>query len=1111
MPEFEFRLTGVFQALENDVCLAEALFFPEVSCLADDRDTLRSALHHNAPHIVRALPPDELYRRRQAGPVEVAELRLTLNAPPRSAAWREPVELVLPLLKWAHGADSFLARVPVLGIEVVARSAPELELLLPEHVRAALLRGKRMRLDRLVPLQRCHKLEVEPLTFSVSLPTPRQRVADEEAEQNKKKSILKEVGVDLTRQSLAEAYEVEEMLPRLAETLTGRNPRSVLLVGPSGVGKTALVHELVRRRRSFGLGHTPFWATSGSRLVAGMSGFGMWQERCQKLWREASKARAILHVGNLMELVEVGKSEHHSQGIASFLRPYLGRGDLLVIAEATPEQLPILERLDPHLLRVFSEIRVEEPSRQRGLAILTSFALAEGLARPGAARELPIEPDALHTLDTLHRRYATYSAYPGRPLRFLHNLLADHPPGRPLRGADVTAAFARETGLPLFLLEDSVRLDLSEARGWFDERVIGQGEAVDLVVDLLAMVKARLTRPRKPIASLLFIGPTGVGKTEMAKALAEYLFGSRQRLTRFDMSEYADPLAVQRLIGGSASGEGLLTARVREQPFSVVLLDEFEKAHPQLFDLLLQVLGEGRLTDSAGRLADFCNSVVIMTSNLGAASYQQGRAGFGEVREQAREHFVREVRAFVRPEFFNRIDRIVPFAPLDEQTTLKIAVRQLQLLQARDGIRYRGVTLEVADEVAGWLARNGYDIRYGARPLKRAVEREMLAPLAEKMNGYTAETPLRVGVTLAEGVLEIHVRARTDEDGRLVPAHGADATLVETVGGCVDLRRDVQRMERCSAVTELLNEIFRLERMEERLRQGKRVSSSEDSARLDRLPKSRRIRDDLEGLREQSFALEDAALLALHSQQELDHERLRGELEKARQRWNRLLRTLFLRRFENPDAVTVAVFSEAPELLTRLSTAYAAVAGKLGGHAEVWQFLPGRQGRDQRSTPERRLVLEPPGAFSGSVPLRLRRWDRDRKSFQETETLMGPWDGVVGVALAIQAPAAFPLFSAEDGLHQFNAARDAGKCLIDTSPLPMTGATDLAFYVPPSGVERRGAISSQPRRRLYYPDRGLAEDVALGRKIDWDGRSLAELLADLMEQRFLQSARGTLG
>jgi ATP-dependent Clp protease ATP-binding subunit ClpC len=1111
MPEHEFRLTGLVQTLENDTYLAEALFFPEVSCLGDDRDELCLALEVNAAHIVRALPPLDLYRRHQTGLPEVVELRLTLDAPARSVSWREPVELTLPVLKWAHGTDNFLVHVPALDIEIVAPTLDERERLLPLHVRAALLRRKRMRLADLVRLQRCRKLEIILLSFSVKLPTPRQRVADEEVERQRKKSTLKEIAVDLTEQDLSEAYEVQDLLPRLAEALTGRNPRSVLLVGPSGVGKTALVHELVRRRRDFGLGHTPFWATSGSRLVAGMSGFGMWQERCQDLWREASKAKAVLHMGNLMELVEVGKSEHHSQGIASFLRPYLGRGDLLVLVECTPEQLPLLERQDPHLLRVFAEVRVEEPSRERGQAILASYALHAALSRPAPRSELPIDPDALHVLDRLHRRYATYSAYPGRPLRFLRNLLADQARGV-LTAGDITAAFSRETGLPLFLLEDSVRLHLAEARQWFGARVIGQAEAVDLVY-LLATVKARLTRPRKPIASLMFIGPTGVGKTEMAKALAEFLFGSRQRLTRFDMSEYADPLAVQRLIGGTISSEGLLTAKVREQPFSVILLDEFEKADPQLFDLLLQVLGEGRLTDSAGRLADFCNSVVIMTSNLGAASYQQATPGFGdrnEVRDHAREHFVREVQAFVRPEFFNRIDRVVPFAPLDEETILKIAHRQLELLQSRDGIRYRGVALDLAPEVSGWLARKGYDARYGARPLKRAIERELLAPLAEKMNAYAADTPLRVGVTLAGESLQIHVRARTDDGGRQAGAHGIDAASVETAGGCVELRRDVQRLERCSAVRELLNEIFRLERIEKRVREGKWVSPSEDTQRLGRLAQFRKLRDELRQAWEGAVELEDEALLRLHSQEALDHERLRLSLDEGRQRFNRLLRSLFVMRFDRPDEVTVAVFSEVPALLINLMAGYAGVVDRLGGAIDLWQFTPGREGRDEKSTPERRLVLEPSNALTGSESLRVRRWDRRRRTWEGPESWAAAWDGVVGTALAIRTPAANPLFAPESGLHQFNAARDAGKCLVDTSPLPMTGTLDNTFYTPPQGIERRGAIGNQARRRIYHPERSLVEDLLLGRKIAWNGGHLEVLLADLLEQRLLESARGLL-
>ncbi len=452
----------------------------------------------------------------------------------------------------------------------------------------------------------------------------------------------------------------------------------------------------------------------------------------------------ILHVGNLMELIEVGKSEHQAQGIASFLRPYLARGDLLAIAECTPEQLPLIERMEPGLLGAFARLDVDEPTAERGRAILENVALAACDVAP--SDELPISPEALDKLDRLHRRYATYSAYPGRPLRFLHGLLADRPRGQTRQSADVTAAFARETGLPLFLLEESEPLDLAEAKRWFASRVIGQAEAVDLVVDLLATVKTELARPRKPLASLLFIGPTGVGKTEMAKSLAEFLFGSAARLTRFDMSEYADPMAVQRLIGAAWQEEGLLTARVREQPFSVVLLDEVEKADAQLFDLLLQVLGEGRLTDAHGRLADFCNSVVIMTFEPRRRDLSAGRVRPGPHRRhtrQAHAHFTRAVEAFVRPELFNRIDRVVPFAPLDAETIRSIARRQLDLVQQRDGVRYRGVVLDVAAAVADWLAHKGYDPRYGARPLKRAIERELLAPLADQLNGYSGDTALR--------------------------------------------------------------------------------------------------------------------------------------------------------------------------------------------------------------------------------------------------------------------------------------------------------------------------------------------------------------------------------
>src|SRR5215213_3750783 len=370
------------------------------------------------------------------------------------------------------------------------------------------------------------------------------------------------------------------------------------------------------------------------------------------------------------------------QGIASFLRPKIARGELLTVVECTPEQLPVLERRDPNLLGAFQQIVIEEPDRQTGLKILES--VAKEFAEMKNEQDRRTESEAVKTIDAVHRRFSTYSAFPGRPVRFLRNLFQELSADEPLSRQKVFRAFSDETGLPEMLLNDEIALDSAATEKFFAERVVGQTDAVKLVTNLIATVKAKLTRPRKPVASLLFIGPTGVGKTELTKALAEFFFSDRERLIRFDMSEFSNALSVQRLIGGTGEGEGQLTAKVREQPFSVVLLDEFEKAHHSFFDLLLQMLGEGRLTDSVGRVADFTNSIIVMTSNLGASEFQRGKSGFmrnARERQTAVKHFEAAVKSFLRPEIYNRLDRIVPFAPLDEKTVLRIAGLEIEKLR----------------------------------------------------------------------------------------------------------------------------------------------------------------------------------------------------------------------------------------------------------------------------------------------------------------------------------------------------------------------------------------------------------------------------------------------
>ncbi|MBI3653739.1 MAG: ATP-dependent Clp protease ATP-binding subunit [Acidobacteria bacterium] len=1094
MPEYSFRLTAIFQTFENDTHLAEALFFPEVSRFGANLKKLEAALQENAANLVETAPALTLYRRHATGEVELGKAQVVIQPPPKSLAWRNAVELSFDVLQFLHGDDAAIAYIPALGIEVIAKNLQDLAQAIPAQIHAHLLRLKQTTsLGALMWYERIEKLTLVSSTYEATLRTPKQLVRSLEVA-SEEKPILNDVATDLTKEKLPPAYELDANVQRLADVLAGRNPRSVLLIGKSGVGKTAAVYELVRRRQGFRLGRTPFYATSGSRLVAGMSGFGMWEERCGKVWREAAKQQAILHFGNLLELMEVGKSAAHEQGIASFFRPYIRRGDLLCIVECTPEQLPIIEREDPHLAEAFFHIKVAEPTLEQGRTILLNYAVAAG--KKG---NTPIDYDGLEMLDRLHRRYASYSAYPGRPLRFLKNLLQDRQ-DEIISAGKVTERFAAETGLPLFLLDDAVALDLPTTQAWFGERVIGQPEAVNLVVDLLATVKARLTRAGKPIASLMFIGPTGVGKTEMAKSLAEFLFRNRHRMIRFDMSEYADELAVSRLIGGEWGKEGLLTAKVREQPFAVILLDEFEKAHTAFFDLLLQVLGEGRLTDSVGRVADFTNAVVIMTSNLGAETYKQSALGFREaasMSEKARDHFMKAVRAFVRPEFFNRLDRIIPFAPLDEATVLQIAHRELAKVTRRDGLLYRGVEVQLSDDVARYLARRGYDARYGARPLKRAIERELLVPLADGLNRQPAEVSLRADVKVGDDKLAVEVSIKTDEAGRMISYAAKGAPFAELAKQVAALRRDAQNLNMNAAAVEIRNEIFTLERLAKRLAR-KKWQDAEPTTALARLPELKRQIQKLEEIVERVSTLEDAVLLCFYGKQEIEKEALQARLIELSRAWDAVLLQVYGSQFRQPDDVTLAVFGENTAWLFELARAYYELAAETNTGIEVCEFVT------PTSEESEAIKARIKGGEKLMVYVLFDRVTVKRPVERVKEFLQTPRSTTLGIAVRLQGELVFPRYEPERGLHSLRKDTQTHKNLVHTSDVP------LADFAPPNGLEKRGSINHQERRRDYNRNDGTVEDLALKEKFFMYRDEFKLALRQAIEKRLSNDAKALL-
>ena len=323
---------------------------------------------------------------------------------------------------------------------------------------------------------------------------------------------------------------------------------------------------------------------------------------------------------------------------------------------------------------------------------------------------------------------------------------------------DIAEVVARWTGIPVSRLMEGELEKLLKMEDRLHERLIGQDEAVAAVSDAIRRARAGLKDPKRPIGSFIFLGPTGVGKTELARALAEFLFDDENALVRIDMSEYMEKFATSRLVGappgyvGYEEG-GQLTEAVRRKPYSVVLFDEIEKAHADVFNTLLQVLDDGRLTDAQGRTVDFRNTVVIMTSNIGSPYLLEGATSSGELKPEARELVLAELRRHFRPEFLNRVDDIVLFKPLTEPEIERIVELMFEDLRSR--LVGRRMTLEVSDDARRHIAEQGFDPVYGARPLRRFIAHEVETRIGRALLGGDVHDGASIRVDLAEGELVV--------------------------------------------------------------------------------------------------------------------------------------------------------------------------------------------------------------------------------------------------------------------------------------------------------------------------------------------------------------------
>jgi ATP-dependent Clp protease ATP-binding subunit ClpC len=534
------------------------------------------------------------------------------------------------------------------------------------------------------------------------------------------------------------AWEMEWAVNEVVDKLMVQRA-NVLIIGKGGVGKSAVLRQAMRRIHNQTKEHgqrRTFCRMMAQRITASTRYLGEWQEMVESLVQELKWTNGALWVEDIMQLLNTG-GYGVEDSVAAFIQSYLRQGDLQLVGELTPNQLERLRTLLPGFAELFQTVEIPEMSEHQVFSVLEKFAVFIQ-----QTMEIQISPDAQQLAFRLLKRYYPYEQFPGKGIRFLAQCVheAQGKEQKRIGREDVIEQFTRQTGLPEVFLRDDLILDVKELREYFQSRIIGQAEAVEEVCNIVKIYKAGLNNPSKPITTLMFAGPTGVGKTACAKALADYLFGKGHRkspMVRIDMSEFQMPGQLSRLIGDRYE-TGQLVKEIRERPFAVLLLDEIEKAHPSVYDALLTVLDEGIMADAVGRETDFRNTIIIMTTNLGA----QNRKAVGYRDATSPEaRFRAAIEKFFRPEFVNRLDHMVLFNALGKEDIRKIAAKELQELESREGIAKYGIRLHYSENVVDYLTSVGFDERYGARPLQRAMEDHIVHPLSRWLLKHPSEKP----------------------------------------------------------------------------------------------------------------------------------------------------------------------------------------------------------------------------------------------------------------------------------------------------------------------------------------------------------------------------------
>jgi ATP-dependent Clp protease ATP-binding subunit ClpC len=588
-------------------------------------------------------------------------------------------------------------------------------------------------------------------------------------------SILERFGTDLTE--LARQSKIDSVIGRTNETervvqiLARRKKNNPVLVGEAGVGKSAIVEGLALRIVAGDVPHTiadkRIFALDIASLIAGTKYRGEFEERLEQVLDELrSRGDTILFIDEIHTIVGAGATQG-SLDTANILKPALARGEIQTIGATTPDEYRENIERDAALERRFQRVMVEPTTEGETLDILRNIAPIYEQHHSVRYTE-----EALQACVELSGRYISDRHFPDKAIDLLDEVgatahLNNEGAFIEVGKADVAKCLTAATGIPAEQLTTSTALHLQGLEQHLTSHIIGQEEALRRISRHICRAHSGLHDERRPLGVFLVAGPTGVGKTLMAKELANHLFGSRNAFIRLDMSEFSEAHNVARLIGSPPGyvgyGEGgQLTEAVRRKPYSVVLLDEIEKAHPSLFNTLLQLFDEGRLTDGTGRTVDFRNTIIIMTSNIGSkeAAERGNSIGFGtpsqRLHSTAEAEYRRSAERAFAPEFLNRIDEVILFAPLTERNAEQIVRLEIDALRKR--LERLGYRLRLTPTAQRELAQKGFSARYGARAIRRTIVCEVEEPIATMI----VSGKLSVGDTITVGATknEISIRHR---------------------------------------------------------------------------------------------------------------------------------------------------------------------------------------------------------------------------------------------------------------------------------------------------------------------------------------------------------------